>query len=146
MISSFLVLIITVGLTFIFTRSTNGCCTRLVAYNAFETNQPHCFWPIIIEQSALMSMVVEAAGRVAAQRSAGSLMTQIDMQIPEIVIQRMREPDFNSQMLARWIGRRWDLPEKAIAELYSKGRGCSPRICLSVTSRSIVDDTCCPFG
>ncbi|KAK4036042.1 uncharacterized protein LOC116928894 [Daphnia magna] len=98
------------------------------------------------EQSALMSMVVEAAGRVAAQRSEGSSMIEIEMHIPEIVIQRMREPNFNSQMLARWIGRRWDLSEQAIAELHLKGRGCSPRICLSVTSRSTLEDTCCPFG
>ncbi|KZS12778.1 Uncharacterized protein APZ42_022032 [Daphnia magna] len=93
-----------------------------------------------------MSMVVEAAGRVAAQRSEGSSMIEIEMHIPEIVIQRMREPNFNSQMLARWIGRRWDLSEQAIAELHLKGRGCSPRICLSVTSRSTLEDTCCPFG
>ncbi|XP_057379283.1 uncharacterized protein LOC130701326 [Daphnia carinata] len=98
------------------------------------------------EQSALMSMIVEAAGRVAAQRSEGSSKIEIEMHIPEIVIQRMRKPDFNSKMLARWIGRRWDLSEQAITDLHLKGRGCSPRICLSVTSRSTLDDTCCPFG
>jgi hypothetical protein len=101
----------------------------------------------ITEQSALMEMIVDAAGRAAAQRSAGSsMMTEIDMKIPEIVIQRMRDPNFDRQMLARWIGRRWNLPDSAVADIVATGRGCSPRICLSISSRSSMEDTCCPFG
>ncbi|EFX83427.1 hypothetical protein DAPPUDRAFT_301884 [Daphnia pulex] len=100
------------------------------------------------EQSALMEMIVDAAGRVAVQRSTAesSMMTEIDMKIPEIVIQRMRNPDFDRQMLVRWIGRRWNLPDGAIADIVATGRGCSPRICLSISSRSTMEDNCCPLG
>ena len=101
----------------------------------------------LTEQSALTEMIVDAAGRVAVQRSKGSSsMVEIDAKIPEIVIQRMRDPNFNREMLVRWIGRRWNLPDRAIADILVTGRGCSPRICLSISSRSSMDDTCCPFG
>jgi hypothetical protein len=101
----------------------------------------------VTEQSALMEMIVDAASRVAVQRSTGSsMMVEIDVKIPEIVIQRMRDPNFNKEMLARWIGGRWNLPDRAIADILATGRGCSPRICLSISSRSSMDDTCCPFG
>ena len=117
----------------------------------------------VVEQKALMQMGIEGA---IVERGIETSITEVKLTVPETLRQSINvspkvfnylettisfnfawqaktDPTFQQKLIA-WIGREWNLSDRALLDLQMSGRGCrDDGTCVTVYD---MDHTCCPFG